>query len=184
MRVSLTVIVVLLLASSCGGEPSLADYVDEAEALVGSMNFGLDALDPLLDDPSPSLEDVRTYAVERVELRREFLDGIQQLQPPERVQDLHDAVVDIVTRLTAAEAAMADEVLALDDGADLTNLWDTEAGRAARAVDAEAVALCRAAEAQLDSGDQQSFGDDLPWIPPEMTEVVRVALYCDRSDRP
>lgn len=184
MRVPRVVLAVVLLAPSCGGEPSLSQYADEVEGLVVTMNFGLDSLDNLVDDPNPSYEDVRTYAINRVELRQDFVDGIQALTPPERVQDLHYAVLDIMTRLTAAESAMADEVLALDEGADLSNLWDSDAGRAARAVDAEAVAFCKAAEARLDTGDQQTFGDDFPWIPAEMNEVVRVAFYCDRSDRP
>lgn len=184
MRVVSVVLSVAMLAASCGGEPSLSEYADEVEELVVAMNFGLDSLDALVDYPNPSFEDVRSYAIERVAIRETFLAGIEELQPPERAEHLHDAVLDIMSRLTAAESAMADEVLALDEGADLSNLWDTESGRIARAIDAEAVVFCNAAEAELDTGDQQTFGDDLLWIPPEMNEVVRVAFYCDRADRP
>ncbi|MCP3998556.1 MAG: hypothetical protein GY722_26330 [bacterium] len=184
MRVISVVVAVALLAGSCGGEPSLSDYADDVEELVVTMNFGLDTLDSLVDHPNPSLEDVQTYAADRMDIREAFLTGIKDLQPPERVQHLHDAVLDLMTRLATAESAMADEVLALDEGADLSNLWESESGRTARAIDAEAVAFCKAAEAELDTGGQTTFGDDLLWIPSEMAEVVRVAFYCDRSDRP
>ncbi len=172
------------MLGSCGGEPSLTDYVEEAEQLVLSMNFGLDSLDPLLDDPDPSLEDVHAYASGRVAMRREFLDALAALEPPDRLEDLHVALTDLITRLVAAESAMADEVLAMDEGADLSNLWGSEAGQAALAVDAEAIAFCRAAEAEFDERDQQAMSDDVLWVPAEMKEVVRVVFYCDRSDRP
>jgi hypothetical protein len=148
------------------------------------MNFGLDSLDPLVDDPSPNLDDWRAYASGRVALREEFVEGLALLEPPGQVQDLHDAVTDIITRLVAAETAMADEILSLEEGADLSNLWDSEAGRAALEIDAEAIALCKAAEAEFDATEDQAIFEDVPWIPPDMKEVIRVAFYCERSDRP
>lgn len=184
MRLLVPALAGCLFLGSCGGELSLPEYVEEVEQLVVTMNFGLDSLDPLLADPNPSLADVRAYASGRVESREDFLEALTELEPPERVEDLHVALVDVLTRLTAAESAMADEILDLDEGADLSDLWASDAGQAALAVDAEAVAFCRAAEAEFDATDQPTFGEDAVWVPAEMKEVIRVAFYCDRSDRP
>lgn len=175
---------VLLLLGSCSSEPSLSEYAEGVEQLVLTMNFGLDSLDPLVDDPSPSLDDWQAYASGRVALREEFVEGFALLEPPSQVLDLHDTVADIMTRLVAAETAMADEVLSLEEGADISNLWDTEAGRVALEIDAEAVALCKAAEEEFDATEDQAILADVPWIPTDMKEVIRVAFYCERSDRP
>jgi hypothetical protein len=182
--VVVTVALVVITLSGCGtGEPTMSEYAEQVETLVGAMNARLDALDPLVEG-SPTLDDVRTYAAERVALRSEFLQGFRALEPPERLREFHRSAVGVMERLTAAEPELADEVMTLDDPLAALHLWESEAGSAARAADESAIALCKAAQAEFDATEENAIAEGVPWIPAEMKEVVRVALYCERSERP
>jgi hypothetical protein len=180
-----TIVAAVAIASSgCGGEPSLSEYAEEVERLIVVMNSGLDVLDESVAGRSPSLEEIRTYAVGRVDLRNEFLEDFRTIEPPERLDEFHDAALDVMERLTEAETRLADQALALDAPAEAARLWETEAGLAAREVDEEAVAICKAAQAEFNATEDNAIAEGVPWIPAEMKEVVRVAFYCDRSERP
>jgi hypothetical protein len=61
---------------------------------------------------------------------------------------------------------------------DMKLIWDTPEGVAARAADERAIVLCDAAQETLDSTDSRSELEGVPWIPPEMKRIVRVAFGC------
>jgi hypothetical protein len=179
------VAVAAIALTGCGSDEStLSEYAEEVEGLVLTMNSGLDDLEALPDEYSLSLDDVRTYATERVALRFEFLEAFRALEPPDRVEEFHRAALNVMERLTAAEAALAEEARAVDNPVAATRLWETDAGVAAQQADEEAIALCKAAQAEFDATEENAVAAGVPWIPGEMKEVVRVALYCDRSERP
>jgi len=146
------------------------------------MNGRLDALDAELTDEG-GLEQAKRYANERVTARFAFVDLLEALEPPAEATELHDAARAIMGRLAAAESALADYVATLDTDLDLDTIWSTPLGVAARSADAEAVALCLAAEEEFDSTQERADLEGVPWIPPELKEVVTVALGCIGAER-
>jgi hypothetical protein len=176
------VLVSTLLVAACGAELSLIEYADQLEAGVTAMNGRLDELDAELRSPS-DLEQVKRYANERVAARNRFNDVLNELDPPDVVSDLHNAALGIIGRLVDAESALAEYVDGLDSPTDLEEIWSTPLGVAARSADEEAVALCLAAQAELDSTEERSDLEELPWIPPELKEVVLVAFGCLAEER-
>ena len=173
---------VALLMAACGGGLSVSEYAAEVEALVDEMNGAIDQLDVDVD-ANPSLEATKRYASERVEAREDFVAGMRQLDPPEQITELHEAALRIMDRLTAAESALADRVLELDTNVGVDGIWLTPEGIAARTADDEAIAICQAAQAALDETQTREQLGDVPWVPPEMKEVVVVTFGCLPEDR-
>lgn len=170
-----------VVLSACAGEPSLADYAGELESAVNEMNARLDELDAELQDDG-DLAEIREYARERVAARYAFVEILNDLEPPSDVSELHTAAEGIVARLADAEAALADYVNELEPGTDVGDLWDTPLGVAARAADEEAIELCLAAQSELDTTERGELAG-VPWIPPELKEVVVVAFGCIAEER-
>lgn len=145
------------------------------------MNSRLDELDAQLSETG-DLEEIREYARERVAARYTFVAVLEELEPPSELSDLHTAAEDILGRLADAEAALADYVEGLQPGTDVGNVWGTPLGLAARAADEESIELCLAAQSKLDTTERSDLAD-VPWIPPELKEVVVVAFGCIAEER-
>lgn len=180
-RLIAAVLVLAMMLAACGGGPSLTEYAEELESAVTAMNGELDRLDAELADTA-DLEQVKRYANERVAARYKFVRILENLDAPSNVSDLHDAALGIMRRLADAEAALAVYVDELDTLAVTDDVWATPLGVAARAVDADAVELCLAAEEHLDTSERSELAD-VPWIPPELKEVVVVAFGCIGDER-
>jgi hypothetical protein len=178
----LHILALVVIATACGGGPTLGEYAEELESLVVTMNAHLDQLDAGLET-TPDMEAVRSYARERVEIRSDFLAALSALDPPDDVAELHVVAVGIMERLTAAESALADRVMSMDSTDSIESIWATPEGIAARTADEEAVAVCLAAQTTLDDTADRSQLKDVPWIPPEMKEVVVVVFGCLVDDR-
>jgi hypothetical protein len=177
LKWSFFLIAIAILASSCTSEISLPEYAKEVEALVTTMNARLDELDTEFSD-AENLDDIKEYARERVEARTVFLSGMRELDAPEADVDLHTEAISIMGRVVESESALSDMVQDLDSVSDVDSIWDTPEGVAARAADERAVVLCEAAQETLDSTDSGSELEGVPWIPPEMKRIVRVAFGC------
>jgi hypothetical protein len=171
-----------LLLAACGGEPSMTEYAGEVEALIATMNAGLDRLDAEVEG-TQDLDEIKRYATERVQIRNDFLDGMRALEPPDDADDLHDAALAIMGRLTDAETVLAERVLSLETAEGIDVIWETPEGLAARAADSEAIALCVAAQDEFDQTEERAELESVPWIPQEMKEVVRVAFGCVAAER-
>lgn len=180
-RLLLLVFMLLVSVAACSGPMTLPEYADEVESLVTTMNARLDANDDRLPD-APGLEEMKTYARERIDARSDLLEGLEGLTPPEEVEELHDVALGIVRRLVAAEGELAATVESAESVAEIGDLWGSPEGQVARAVDQEAIAICHAAEEALDSGERDLTLEG-PWVPPEMQDVIRVAFGCDQADR-
>jgi hypothetical protein len=152
------------------------------EALVTTMNARLDQLDSGLDE-TRDLEQIRSYAEQRIDARSDFVAGLQSLEPPDEVAALHKAALDIMQRLTDAESEMADRVMQWDSPDDIEQMWETPEGVAARALDAQAVSLCLAAQAEFDQTADRAGFEDVPWVPSEMKSVILVAFGCEAASR-
>jgi hypothetical protein len=170
------------MLAGCSSGPSLTESAHDVESLVTSMNARLDAVDSALADDA-SLEVLRDYVTDRMDLRTDFLASFRVLNPPEEVADLHATALDIIVRLTAAESDVADIVMEAETVEAARTAWETAAGEVARAVDAESVAICEAAQASLDATRDRDSLSNTPWIPPEMKEVIEVAFGCRAEDR-
>jgi len=170
-----------LALSACGGGLSLTDYAGELESAVTEMNGRLDELDAQLSETG-DLEEIKEYARERVAARYTFVAVLDELEPRSEVSDLHTAAEGIIDRLADAEAALADYVDGLESGMDVGDAWATPLGLAARAADEESIELCLAAQSELDTTERSDLAE-VPWIPPELKEVVVVAFGCIAEER-
>lgn len=180
-RLVAVVLVSGLALSACGGESSLTEYATELEAAVTEMNGQLDDLDAELSETT-DIEQVKRYAEERVTARYAFVRFLETLDPPSNVSDLHDAALGIMGRVADAESALADYVSEVNSLTEIEDFWSTPLGIAARSADAEAIELCLAAQAELDTTERSDLAG-VPWIPPELKEVVEVAFGCIAEER-
>ena len=182
-QLAVLAVLVCLLAQACSSDASLTVYAEDAETLVTTMNARVDELETEVAR-SNDLETMQWYARERVAARSAFLDGLGALDPPDDLAEFHAAALDIIGRLVAAESVLNDRVQTLQAGTEGgVDIWATAEGQAARVADAEAIKLCVAAEAELDTSGGGATLDGVPWIPPEMKETVRVAFGCSKKDR-
>ena len=172
----------ILLTAACSSTPTVAEYAEDVEALVTTMNARLDELDVDIEG-TQDLEAIRRYAEQRVLARNNFLIGLRALNAPDDVVELHDTALEIIGRVTAAETAMADLVMAWKSASDIEAIWETPEGIAARTADAQAVALCLAAQAEFDQTSDRAEFEGVPWIPSDMKEVILVAFGCEAEQR-
>jgi hypothetical protein len=157
---------------------TLAEYAAEVERLVIAVNERIDALDAGRGSQTPTVESARTYWERRMEARVEFLEAFQALDPPDHATEMHETVLDLIGRLTAAEETLAARVMSFETATTPEQWWDTPEGLAARAVDEEGFAICRAAQTELDTTEDREVLEDVPWLPSEMSEAIRVVLGC------
>jgi len=181
-QLAVLAVLLCLLGQACSSDASLTVYADDAETLVSTMNARVDELETEVAGSS-DLETMQWYAGERVAARIAFLDGLGALDPPEGLAEFHATALDIIGRLVAAESVLSDRVQAMQADPAGVDIWATAEGQAARVADAEAIKLCVAAEAELDTSGGGATLDGVPWIPPEMKETVRVAFGCSKEDR-
>lgn len=172
----------LLLATTTvacgGGSLSLAEYAAEIEDLVADMGAQFTSIDEEWTSQPPSADRAEEYWNQRLAIRDEFLDGIKDLDPPDDVAGMHEQSIDIFTRITAADEALAVRTAEFETLSDHWQWVNTPEGQAAEAVLAEVYAFCRASQAEFDATEERGILEDNPWIPSEMTEVVSVAFGC------
>ena len=168
----------LVLVACGGGTLSLSEYGEQGEQLVIDVSQRVDALDAELGSEDQTLDSVRAYWDQRVEARRDFSEGLEALEPPEEATELHAVVVDMFNRLTVAEESLAARVTSLETVSGPAEWWATPEGQAARAVDDEVTQICVVAQGAFDETVGREAVAEVPWMPPEMKEVVRVAFGC------
>ena len=176
-------ICLFLMMANCGGDLTLAEYAEESERLIVTMNRVIDDLDVERESNIPTVESIQAYFNAKIAARHELLDGFQTLGPPEDGVEMHAVALELLTKLTAAEEAFARRVAAVESVDELSLLEDTPEFLAMEAIDDESVALCQAAQADFDAtADRQIFAD-YPWISPELQEIVVVFLGCTEDER-
>lgn len=177
-RLTVGICLIVALAACGGGNLSVSEYAAEAERLVAEMEGGFTRLDAEWESGTPSPERAADYWEGRLAVRREFLQGVQALHPPEAVADQHAAALDVFDRMTTADEALASRVETFEEITDHWQWVDTPEGRAADAILEEVFAFCRASQADYDATQERAPLQDVPWIPSEMSEVVSVAFGC------
>lgn len=177
-----TVLAIAILIASCGGESSLSTYANDVETLATAMNATLDRLDEEHGSIG-TLAEARDYAAARVAARRDFLAGMEGVEVPPSVFELHDEAIEIIRLVTNSESAMAARVESAGSLDELGNVWDTPEGVAAREADDRLILLCEAAQDTFDKTASGGELEDVPWIPQEMKQVIQVAFGCRAEDR-
>ena len=156
----------------------MTEYATEGEELTTTLLERLASLDEALVAQEPTGEAARVYWEERLAARVAFLEGIGKLDPPEELRDLHETALDLFDRLVEAEEALAARVGTLQTPVSPAAWWATPEGQTAREVDQEAIAICHAAQAGFDATQKREVLADVPWIPSDMRQSVRVAFGC------
>ena len=175
---SVGVCLALNLVACRGGSLSLSEYGEQGEQLVVDVSQRVDALDVALESEDQTLNAARAYWDERVQARRDFSEGLEALEPPEEAEELHAVVVEILNRLAGAEETLAARVTSFGTVSGPAEWWATSKGQAARALDEEVAQICIVAQGAFDETVHREAVADVPWMPPEMKEVVRVAFGC------
>jgi hypothetical protein len=179
IRLSRIVLAVALVVGGCGnGSLTLSEYTEQAEQHLKAMNDRIDLLGAEWVSQTPTLEGARGYWEGRLSARTEFLEELEALDPPDEVAELHRVVLDLLSRFTAAEEALAASVDAYESITDHWQWQDSPEAQAALALNEEVVALCHAAQADFDATQTGEGFVDTPWIPDEMKEAIRVTLEC------
>lgn len=168
----------VLILTSCGGNLTLSEYAAQAEDLVAEMESDFASLDREWESQDPSVEGALRYWDGRLDVRAEFLAGVEALDPPEAVADQHAAALDVFGRITAADEDLAERVATFETVAEHWQWVDTPEGLAADELLEEVFAFCRASQAEYDATKDREGLKDVPWIPSEMSEVVSVAFGC------
>ena len=172
-----------LLGAACNSGTTLSEYAAEVEAIVETHNMGMDENDLWLDSEEQTIERVHTYATRRLELRTSFLSALEDAKPSREAEELHTAALATIQSLVEAETVLFDNAVSAASLDELGDLWATPAGQVARDADARVVAICRAAEAAINSTEERQALVGMPWVPTELQEVVNVAFGCLAADR-
>ncbi len=173
----LILVAMAVLTSSCSSGMSLTEYATEGEALILDMNRGLNELYAAAGE-ADSLEGTKRYIADRVQLRHDFLASLRELSPPDDAAELHEAAIAAIERLASAEAALSERVQQLDTYISVDEIWALPEAGAAMAADVAVIELCQSAQSDLDRTQLREELGDVPWVPPEMKEVVLVAFRC------
>lgn len=167
-----------MVASCGGGTLTVSEYAEQVEDLVAVMEAQFASLDSQWESHAPTVDGARAYWDGRLEIRYEFLENIRALDAPAAVTDQHTGAIDVFTRITEADEALAARVATLEAVTEHREWLATPEGEASLAVLEEVYAFCRASQAEFDATEEgESFGVD-SWLSPEMREAVRVAFGC------
>lgn len=170
-----------LVVASCGGrgELTLGEYAKEVEGLTTTMYRTLDDLTVTVEDGSEvPVEDAQTVFDGAATAFRQLLDGLQAIEPPGEIAELHTLSLDIMTRLTTAQEAFARRAEDFETATEWHLLYETPEALAIAEVQEEMIAFCQARQAEFDATADRKVFADSPWVPSELQEVVTVLFGC------
>lgn len=174
-----TWICLTMLLTACGGKTlTVPEYAVEVEQLVAEMEAQFVSLDADWEAQAPTVDGARSYWDRRLEIRHDFLEHIRDLDAPDGIAAQHDAALDVFDRITAADEALAARVATFDTVSEHWQWVDTPEGQAADAVLEDVYEFCRASQAEYDATAERESLEDVPWVPPEMKEAIKVAFGC------
>jgi len=173
------VVAVSLLLAACGGTMSLTEYVNGLNALVSETKDQLEVADARFrQTPEPSREDAIALLDSHVVFRTELQAGLEALDPPEQIAELHALLVEGHAAVLAATELLPARVETAASPEEFEQSAELEAYETANA---ETIVICRDIQAQLDATADRGTFQDAPWIPGEMKEVVVAVLGCDEQ---
>jgi len=166
------------LAACGGGTMTASEYAKSVEQSVEAMEAEFAAADANWEAEQPSLEGALEYWDERLDIREDFLETVEALQPPPEIAGMHAEALAVFHRITDADIALADRVSQFTDVSEHRQWLDTPEGHASLAVLEDVYAFCRSSQEELDATAERETLEDVPWLPSEMSEVVKVAFGC------
>ena len=182
MRRAATIAAIIVTIAACGsGELTLTEYAESVEELVAEREADFRDLDAEWVSQPPSMDRALEYWDGRLDIREDFLEGVEELTPPERILSQHEAALDVFARMTAADEALAGTVAGWTSIADHWQWVNTPEGQAADAILVEVYEFCRSSQAEYDATLEGEGFDDTPWIS-NAVEVVKVAFGCPPAD--
>lgn len=179
MRSTVAAICLALLVASCGGKPTLTEYADEVEVLTTTMFRTLDDLTAEGTFAAPTVEEVQAVYSGVAAAFHGLLDGLQGLEPPRDLAELHTAALEMATGLTTAGDAFALRAEDVETEDELGLLFESPEAFAVEAARDEMITFCQERQAEFDATADREVFADAPWIPSEMQEVVLVAFGCE-----
>ena len=175
-------ICLLGLAACSSSTPTVAEYAEEIEELVADMEARFAEADAAWEAQTPSLDDALAYWDERLDIRSDFLSDLEDVEYPPEVAEMHESSLELFRRITAADVAIAESVQFYDDVTEHRQWRDTPEGQASLAILEEVYEFCRTSQADFDATSGREGLEDVPWLPPEMSQVIKVAFGCPPAD--
>lgn len=179
MRTTAVATCLALLVTSCGrGELSLTEYADEVEGLTTILFRTLENLTVEGTFAAPTVEEIQAVYGGVATAFHGLLEGLEAIEPPKEVAELHTAALDMATNLAAAGDAFARRTDEVETEDELSMLFDSPEALAVDAAREEMVTFCQERQAEFDATSDREVFADTPWIPSELQEVVLVAFGC------
>ncbi len=176
MRSSLAAGCLVALLVACGGGGlSLTEYAERVDALALELGEQLDAGDARMSTGTPTLEDAQEVLTRAVAARTVFQEGLTALDPPQQMADLHTDLVEVHSRIIAAQESF---VARTATATTLEELDQSAEAEAYRAISTESASLCQEFRASINATADREVFADTPWIPGDMKEVVEVTFGC------
>lgn len=172
-----------LLLVACGrGTITVTEYAGEIETVVHEMAERFETIDADWEAQTPTLDGALGYWQDRLEIRHWFLDEIRDVNPPEGIAAMHEDSLDVFTRITEADEALAARVATLDEISEHRQWLELPEGQASLAVLEEVYEFCRTSQSEFDATEDRAALEGVPWVPPQMKEIVKVAFGCPPQD--
>jgi hypothetical protein len=177
-RISVGLCLSLVLVACSSEDLTLGEYSTQGQAITMVMEERIQALDSGLDFQTASTDDVDDYWDRRVDARVDALEGLQDLNPPATIADLHEQGMDLFSDLVEGEKAMAIRMALFDAVTEPSQWWDTAEGKSVQAVNEQIFLLCNQFQVMYDATVARVVLSDTPWIPDRMKEVVQIDIGC------
>ena len=155
----------------------------DVDGAVADVDRAIAALDVETSSQPLTLEIARNYWSSKADSRRELIAGLEAIEPPEEAAEMHESAIGVVSRLAAADESVAELVETMETDQELTRLAQSPEFLANETVDEDAVAMCQAAQAELDTSSDEGIIADTPWIPSGLHETVIVVFGCTKEER-
>jgi len=124
-RLSVFVCLSLVVVACGGADLTLGEYSTQGQAITTVMEQRIQALDSGMDFQTANTDAVDDYWTRRVEARVDALEGLQDLNPPATIADLHEQGMDLFSGLVEGEKAMAVRIASFDAVTEPSQWWDT-----------------------------------------------------------
>ena len=168
----------VLAAVGCGSTQSASEYAAELDVMANRVDAELDAESQAFFAQPAGLEDTVAFLDSRVSRYAGAVDEFDMLRPPPELEAVHDAIMDLLNAILAAERERAAFAATIDLVDDLHLIWEGAATEAVLAAEAKSVALCHTIQAEFDETEQRGELSDAPWVPGELKDTVSTVMNC------
>jgi hypothetical protein len=173
-RIVTCVAFVGIVVGACASDSlTVSEYSTQIATIVEELDAPLDAKAEAYFSGPETVEGLRDYLNARVSGYRIAIEAVDEIDPPDQT------LTDILGTLLIAEQARAAVAEKIEDTTEIPSVWESPESESVNSAEQAAIVLCYAAQERFDESDQRAteFGD-VPWMPAELKDTVRVALGC------